>query len=262
MLVKVVTAQLPIGEDLSLADKIHIFKRKPDFVCLPEYFFMPPGARDYSLYASSLHINQKKLERLSRELDTTLIGGTLVERNSDGFYNTAYVFSRGRQMATYRKKYPTEGEKSRGIIPGRKLISFEINGLKVGILICADVLHRESFELLAGMDVDLVFIPTVSPLRADDSLSDKNLRDEKIFLEGSRTANAFMIKTCGLGTLFGKPLNGRSLIASPWGILWKISPDNEQHPHILSHILDIDELHEFRRKAMINELVGKIKPFS
>lgn len=262
MLVKVVTAQLPIGEDLSLADKIHIFKRKPDFVCLPEYFFMPAGARDYSQYAANLQVNRKKLERLSRELDTTLIGGTLVERNSDGFYNTAYVFTRGRQMATYRKKHPTEGEKSRGIFPGKKLISFEVNGLKIGILICADVLQHDCFEQLADMKVDLVFIPTVSPLRTADSPAEKNARDDKIFLRGSRTSKAFLIKTCGLGTLFGNPLNGRSLIASPWGILWKISPENEQHPHILSHILDIDELHEFRRKSMINELVGKIKPFS
>jgi predicted amidohydrolase len=258
MLIKVVICQLQVGGGISLAEKIHIFKCKPDFVCLPEYFLIPPDSDDYSSFAYNYNQNLKLLRRWSNELDTTLIGGTIIDRVDSSFHNTSYAFRRGEKIAIYRKRFPTENELRKGIAAGRKMMVFEVDGVKVGILICADALHRECFEKLGRMKADLIFVPTVSPLLADDTPSRKAERDKSIFIEGARLSGAYVIKTCGLGSIFGHNLNGRSLVAAAWGILWQVSPESEQHPRIQSLVLDIEELREFRKAAMIREVVSQI----
>ena len=63
MLLNIVLCQLRVGGEISLDEKIHIFKRKPDFVCLPEYFLIPPESKDYSAYASRFDHNLKLLSQ-------------------------------------------------------------------------------------------------------------------------------------------------------------------------------------------------------
>jgi omega-amidase len=258
MLINIMICQLQVGGGISLAEKIHIFKHKPDFVCLPEYFLIPPKADNYSSFASEFDSNMKKLRRLSNELDTTLVGGSIVERVNSSLFNTSYVFAKGRKIASYRKQNPTNNEKNRGISPGNKQILFEIDNIRIGVLICADIFHDKCFEKMRKLNADLIFMPTVSPLIVNDPTKSKMERDENLFVRAAKISGAYVIKTCGLGTLFGNQLNGRSLVAAPWGIIWKIPPENEQHPRIQSIILDIDELHDFRRTAIINKVVSLI----
>jgi len=258
MLINIMICQLQVGGGISLAEKIHIFKHKPDFVCLPEFFLIPPNADNYSTFASQFDSNLKKLRRLSNELDTTLVGGSIVERANSSLYNTSYVYKKGRKISSYRKQYPTENEQQKGISPGNKQILFEIDNIRIGVLICADALQDKCFEKMRKMKADLIFIPTVSPLLSNDSATRKNERDESLFVRGAKISGAYIVKTCGLGSIFGVQLNGRSLVAAPWGIIWQVSPDGEQHPRIQSIILDIDELHDFRRAAMINKVVSLI----
>jgi predicted amidohydrolase len=259
MLLNIVLCQLRVGGEISLDEKIHIFKRKPDFVCLPEYFMIPPESKDYSAYASRFNYSLKLLARWSDELDTTFIGGTIVEKSNSSMYNTCFVFRKGQKIASYRKCFPTEKEQARGIRPGRRNIVFELDGVRIGILICADVLHEETFYKMRRMRADIIFVPTVSPLLDNDSLQAKAQRDSEIFVRGAEISRAYVIKTCGLGTIFGKLQNGRSLVAAPWGIIWQVSPEAEQNPRLQTQLLDIDELRDFRRAVMIREVVGQLK---
>ncbi|HER00604.1 MAG TPA: carbon-nitrogen hydrolase family protein [candidate division Zixibacteria bacterium] len=259
MFINVVLCQLRVGLEISLAEKIHIFKNKPDFVCLPEYFLIPPESKDYSEYASRFDYNLKLLARWSDELDTTFMGGTIIEKSNSLMYNTCFIFRKGQKIASYRKCFPTEKEQARGITPGRRNMVFEVEGVRVGILICADVLHEEVFQKMRRMNADIIFVPTVSPLLENDSLQDKAQRDSDIFVRGAEISRAYVVKTCGLGTIFGKPQNGRSLVAAPWGIIWQVSPEAEQNPRIQTQLLDIEELREFRRAVMIREVVKQIK---
>jgi len=256
MLINVVLCQLKIGAGISLAEKIHIFKRKPDLLCLPEYFLMPENSTGYSLFASRYQDNLKNLARLSNELNTTLIGGTIIEKAGEDKYNTSYVFKRGEKIASYRKCHPTENELRMGIRPGNRSIVFSVNGIRVGILICADTLNHGCFQKMKKVNADIIFVPTVSPLREDDSPAKKAKRDREIFVEGAKTAGAYIVKTCGIGSIFNHKLNGRSLVASPWGILWQISPPHEQLPYIHNMLLDIDELREFKHAAIISEVLN------
>ena len=247
MLIKVVAVQAELGRPLSLEEKISIFKQRPDFVCLPEYFLVDNTMKDYHRAALKTHEQLEYLTRLSADLATCLVAGTVVEPDGDRLYNTSYIINRGNRLAAYRKRYPVSGELERGISPGSDMVVYDIEGVRIGLLICGDVFYPHLYEELADRKVDIVFIPTTSAYRPADSISQKRDRDRRYFLSGAETTGAYIAKVCGVGTIFGKPLQGRSLIASPWGMVTHVEAAFEHVPRVLTATLDIDEVREFRR---------------
>ena len=93
MLIKVVAVQSRLGSPLTLEERIHIFKQRPDFVCLPEYSMVGPDVPDYQRAALSTSEHLAAFSRLSDELSTCLIAGTVVETEDDHLHN------RGRKTA-------------------------------------------------------------------------------------------------------------------------------------------------------------------
>lgn len=247
MLIKIVAVQAELGRPLSLEEKISIFKQRPDFVCLPEYYLLDNDTPDYHRAALQTHDQLSYLTRLSSDLATCLIAGTVVEPDGDRLFNTSYLINRGNLLAGYRKRYPAPGELKRGISPGSQTIVYDIEGVRVGLMVCADVFYPHLYEELADRKVDVVFIPTISPYRPADSVSQKRDRDQRYFLSGAETTGAYIVKVCGVGSMFDKPLQGRSLIASPWGVVSRVESTFERLPRILSATLDIEEIREFRR---------------
>lgn len=248
MLIKVTAVQTLLGQKLSLEQKLHIFKQRPDFICLPEYCMINELDPDFSRAALKIKDNLEYLNNLSVEFGTCLVAGSVVEGDKDSLYNSSYVFNRGNIVGRYRKLNPVDGELKKGILPGDKLFTTMVDDIKIAVLICADALNPNLFDLLFDQEVDLIFIPTTSPYRPAESKSEKFKRDNNIFLTAAQAASAFIIKTCGIGTIFHKPLQGRSLIVSPWEIIKRVPTYAENEPAILTATLDIDEIREFREK--------------
>jgi len=248
MLVRVVTVQARLGEPFSLEDKIHIFRQRPDFVCLSEYCLFNDSVTDYQRAALRRNEFLEYFEKLSYQLSTCLISGSLVEAEAGLLYNSCYVFNRGTMVGRYRKRHPTDGEQDAGISPGYEELQIEVEGVRIGILICADVFHQELFSNYLEDQVDLIFIPTTSLLRPDDSISQKQYRDRKYFVAGANLSGSYVIKACGVGSIFGRPLQGRSLVAAPWGLVARVDFGREDRKQILSVTLDVTELREFRSK--------------
>ncbi len=251
MLIRVVAVQMELGRQLTLEDKLHIFKQRPEFVCLPEYFMVGSDMPDFSRSALQIKENLDYIQRLSMELDTCVIGGSVVESDGDCLYNSSYIFNRGHKLGKYRKLNPVSGEIAKGILPGDKIFVCEVDGIGVGLLICADALNSGLFELMAMEQVDIIFIPTTSPLKPAESKSEKQKRDRDIYVRGAELAGAFVVKTCAVGHLFERPLQGRTLIASPWGIEARVPFHDELDKTIVSAVLDIGGLREFRQKKAL-----------
>jgi predicted amidohydrolase len=257
MLVKVVAVQSLLGRKLSLEEKIHIFRQRPDFVCLSEYCLIDESIRDFVRAAMMAKENLRYLEELSQEFSTILIGGSIVEAEGDSLFNSSYLIARGKIMGRYRKLNPVSGELERGILPGDKIFTTIIDDIKIGILICADALNIGLFEILGQSNVDIIFIPTTSPYRPSESKSEKHKRDNDIYLKGAEISMAYVVKTCAVGNLFGKPRQGRSLIAAPWGIMNRVNYYSEMTPSILTAVLDIEELRDFRDKRRLQSAATK-----
>ncbi len=248
MLLKIIAVQTRLGKKLSLEEKLLIFKQKPDFLCLPEYYFVSESDPDFARSALRIKENLQVLKYLSESFSTCLIGGSIVEAEGDSLYNSSYLLKNGKILGKYRKLNPVAGEIDKGIMPGDKMFMADIDGVKISILICADALNIETFKMMAPHDIDIVFIPTTSPLRPLEMKLEKFKRDNDIYVAGARAASSYVIKTCGIGTLFDKPLQGRSLIASPWGVIRRVEPLSENTACILTGVVDVDELRDFRMK--------------
>ncbi|GAB4326819.1 MAG: carbon-nitrogen hydrolase family protein [Candidatus Zixiibacteriota bacterium] len=254
MMISVAAFQAPLGGGLTLEDKLHLIRQRPDVVCLPEYFFVRPTDQSYDDSVPLLESRLAELKHLSKDLGCTVIGGTMPHPVNGGYGNIATVFNRGTVVGSYQKVNPYGREEQRGIVPGSEYRVFEVDGFRLGILICADVLNSESFSALARLNADVIFVPTVSPRRPSDTIFEKDHRDISIFVAGAQRACAYVVKTCGIGSLFGGDLQGRSGIFAPWGILRRVPPDCEEKKLILNAVLDIDEIREFKRMMAPDEL--------
>jgi omega-amidase len=248
MLIKIVAVQAKLGERLSLEEKMHILRQRPDFVCLPEYFLIDSGTTDFRRAGLSYQANVDYLTKLSEELSVCLVAGTLVEPDGDRMYNTCLVLDSGSLVGSYRKRRPVPGEVANGISAGDRGVILDVQDTRIALLICGDVFSPELYSELAAEEVDIVFVPTTSPYRPDDSLSQKRLRDKQYFVDGARNSLSYVVKTCGVGTIFGRPLQGRSLVAAPWGVLNQVSQLEEQQKRLLTTTLDVAEIRDFKRK--------------
>jgi predicted amidohydrolase len=258
MLRKISIIQCEVGRQLTRDENLLIFKQRPDFVVLPEYYNVDPDRRDTARNSGEAYERLQYCQTLSDRLNTTIIAGTAISSLAGKFYNACYVYSRGEFIGCYYKVNPTENERKHGIAPGNEICLIEIGGVRISILICADVLDMNNFARLRPVEADIVFIPTTSPLKPLETIREKFARDESIFVDGARAAGSFLAKCCAVGRLWGGDLQGRSLAAAPWGVLTRISPDEEDCPRILSIVLDLSELREFRRKqALVSSDIGR-----
>jgi omega-amidase len=248
MLRKIVIVQCEVGRQLTTEENLLIFKQRPDFVILPEYYNVDPILRDNAHNVGVAYKFDQYCRTLSDRLDTVLIAGTAVTMEDNGFFNTGHVYNRGRLVGIQHKLEPTANERAHGISPGHEQTLFEIDGIRFTLLICADVLNPENFIRSRELEPDIVFVPTTSPLRPHENVLEKFDRDHTIFIMGARAAGGYIVKCCAVGRIWGGALQGRSLAAAPWGIITRISPDEEDRPRILSCLLDITGLREFRQK--------------
>ncbi len=126
------------------------------------------------------------------------------------------------------------------LTPGENFRVFKINGLKIGLMICADVLFMESFQFYNVHKVDIIFVPTTSSYKEEDTPETKLKRDEEIWLKGAKIADCYIIKVSGVGKILGRKILGRSLVASPEKIIFRNNTDGEKQEKIISINLNLN----------------------
>jgi predicted amidohydrolase len=202
-------------------------RERPDVLALPEYYFV--SSDDDSVIASSFRRDEilTALADLSARLGLVLVGGSLVEHVDGSLFNRCYIFDSGRIAGYYDKIHPFDNE-GRGLIKeGNEYKVFDVRDVRIGILICADVLYPGSFKNIRGLQPDIIFVPTTSPYRPGENKNQKFARDRRVFVSGASRAACPVFKVCASGKIAGHRLQGRSLIALPGKIAWRIEPEFE-----------------------------------
>jgi predicted amidohydrolase len=93
-----------------------------------------------------------------------LLGGSHWRRREDGtFVNTAYLGRPDGGIETQDKLHLTPPEKAIGTSVGDNLIVAEIDSIRVGVLICADIQFPElTRHLVTEQDVQLILCPSLT----------------------------------------------------------------------------------------------------
>lgn len=207
-------------------DKIKALKA--NYTCLPEYFFHS----DVITYNDAM----RQMQYLSKELNLVLIGGTTVLSENNKLFNTSYIFDRGKEIGHYKKINLFHKEIGK-ITPGNEYKVFEVNNVNIGILICADVLHQDAWQKMALLKPNIIFIPTFSPYK-EESIKEKFMRDEKIYVSGAKICGCPVIKVCGIGTYHDTKIQGRSLAVDKNSIIWRVAPEDEDKS--IMKLIEID----------------------
>jgi nitrilase len=201
----------------------------PDLIVLPEYF-------EYygSTIAEKLAVAETAPEgaayRMAQDFAKThavyVHAGTIMEKvqGEDRIYNTSFVFDRqGKEVAAYRKIHMfdivapdgTAYKESASVKPGDDIVTYEIDGMKVGCAICYDIRFFELFLQLEKAGCDIIVLPAAFTLQTGKDHWEVLARARAI-----ETQTYFV--ACGQTgtTVVGgekRACYGHSLVCDPWG---------------------------------------------
>ncbi len=229
--IRIALIQKSLGTTISHKEADELKKFSPHFVCFPEYFFINEKLGHHVQTPHNFKRQLNRIETISKRLSTVVIGGTTHEPEDEKLYNTSFVFDNGKPIGSYRKQHLffTEYEK---ITPGNACTVFSAYGITFGVLICADVFEENSFIEMKKLDAKIIFIPTISPKKTETK-EEKFERDNEIFVNGARIADATIVKVCGVKSRHREYLQARSLIANKDGIIYRVNPDEEEKAMII-----------------------------
>lgn len=232
---KLAAVQCRIG-DLKSAEKVAELaaEKEAEILLFPEYFSysrISPEVLDETLGF---------LERVSSEFGVVVAGNAVVDEY--GYRNRCFLFNNGEMVGFQDKIHPTRVERELGIKSGDKLRVFDVRGVKLSILVCADILYPELCRVAGLKGSDVVLNPVVSFRRSE--LPGDRFRYCLYFTRSFDNAYA-IVKAGGVGRTFtGSEAVGRSLIATFDGILAKFS--DEQGEEAVVAEVDLDRIREYR----------------
>ncbi len=141
---------------------------------LPEYFiecclaFKPqslPPEKEMPFLAGAGADLITLLRPIPEKYGVSLLVGTMPVRTSAGLTNTAFLLTSDGRQIRQDKLCLTPFEQNSDIwhlTPGSELKTFELDGLKMAILICLDVEMPALSSLLAKQDLDLLLVPSMT----------------------------------------------------------------------------------------------------
>ena len=237
--IRIILYQKSLGIPIIRSDIKAMHEFSPHFVCFPEYFFVNQRLGNHG---QSMHNQKRQIERiklLSKSLNSVVIGGTMPELADGVMYNTTYVYQNGEELGFYRKKNLFFAEVGK-ITPGDKLKIFNAYGFNFGVLICADVFHDESFMFMNEHGAKIIFSPTFSLYKDNETVEEKYKRDNDIYVRGAGIADSIIVKVCGVRSEYKSFLQARSLIANRSEVLYRVKPEEEHSEMIIKKKIEIN----------------------
>ena len=222
-------------------------EQKSKFIALPEYFSVPGRLENYSsaaeIYEKTYKTTVDFLRQVSRDLlETYIVGGTLIEKEGNSFFNTCTIWKGGRLLGSYKKRNLINIEVKMGLSKGKDPLVLPTEICRVGVLICADIFYPETVEETVNMGAEVIFLP-VAALYTHPDVRGHPL-SEKIASENG----IFILK---IGNVRSGAKGGRSAVIAPWGVIQE-APD-VLSDFVLTADLDLNRL-KFYREQLSNKI--------
>jgi omega-amidase len=210
-----------------------------DLVLLPELWVSGYDLKNCEKYASQIGGGWfKRMAGLAAENEVAL-GGSLIEANRDGFYNT-FVFydQQGKLRSTYRKihLFQLTGEQ-KYFKGGDRLVVVDTAWGKIGLAICYDLRFPEIFRSYGIGGVELIIIAAVWPQRRIDHW-------RQLLIARAIENQCYIAGVNKVGESGGEIFGGGSAVVTPMGEVLVQGGDDED---LLFASIDLTEVAKIRR---------------
>ncbi|MBF6604954.1 MAG: carbon-nitrogen hydrolase family protein [Chloroflexi bacterium] len=223
-------------------------------VALPEYLqFRGPDA---GFRASARPVPgpfTAPFTEVARSRGCWILVGSLAETSADPDrpYNTSVLIAPdGSIAATYRKVHlfdvaveagPVDTESSR-VSPGDRVVTADVDGVRLGLTICYDVRFPELYRTLALAGAEVFTVPA--------NFTERTGRDHwEVLLRARAIENgAYVLAPAQINGPPGAPAYGRTMVVDPWGTIVAQAPDRVG---IVTAQLDTDRVASVRRQIPV-----------
>lgn len=157
------TIEESISYSLKLCEKAA--KAKPDVICLPEQWLVMDSYKYIKEQCDVMNVVLSRFSRVAKKHELHILLGGCIERIDDKMYITCPVLnSRGEVILRQIKTHPFRSEQQ-FFSKDSEFTLFDIQGCKIGIMICYDLCFPEVARVLSLMGADIIFNP--SRIRTD-----------------------------------------------------------------------------------------------
>ncbi len=215
------------------------YASKADLVVLPELWRW--GHLDFSHHKERAETLAGEsavfLGRQARELSAYVVGGSIVEREGDRYFNTSLLFDRhGKLIGRYRKSHllAYHSQESNLLSCGDEAPTFATPLAQLGVAICYDLRFPELFREMAFAGAEVFIVPAAWPITRMEAWT--------ALCHARAVENQAYVIACGAT---GGRLLGRSMVVDPWGVTVASLGGEEG---VLNATLDLDRLHKYREE--------------
>lgn len=216
----------------------------PDVIVLPETWnigFFPENHDELADSEGECTIDL--LGRLAEKFGVNIIGGSVVNKMRGRIYNTSYSFDRqGKVIATYNKIHlfsPSHEDKH--FEHGKELCTLELDGVKVGVIICYDLRFPELARSLALQGIQILFVPAEWP-------HPRSHHWRTLAMARAIENQMFVVAVNGVGKAGETQYCGNSLIVDPWG---EIIADAGEEEIIITGDIDLSIIKDIRERINV-----------
>ncbi len=177
------------------------------------------------------------LSERARELSSYLVGGSLIERDGESYYNTSLLFDRhGELIGKYRKSHLLSyHSQERSVLSvGEDRPTFSTPLARLGIAVCYDLRFPEVFSAMAAAGAEVFVIPAAWPITRWEAWT--------ALCHARAVENEAYVLACD-GT--GGGLLGRSMVVDPSGVTIASLGGEEG---VLRTRIDLERLRGFREE--------------
>ena len=231
--IKVSIFQKALGNGLNLSFLKRLAALKSDFLVFPEYFYADSNVTTPQIVADRSQAAQDWLLKLNDVYRGVIIGGSVVHEESGGKrYVSIPIVSEG-SIVDYGRKCTLTSFETKFASKASETGVFILGGQRFATLAGEDLLNAQLLGTIQESGIRLVFAPYT--FRGDETVE----ADEKAMSKLAGEFKLHIVRCCGVGKLLNEPIRGRSMIASPTGITWRVGAGEEDSEILKTLMLNI-----------------------
>lgn len=219
---------------------------KPDILVLPEMWTTAFTLPDLNEIADNEgEPTTSFIQQLAKEFEVNIVAGSIANKKNGNVYNTALIVDRkGCVVYTYDKIHLVPMLDEHNYLTGgeEKVHMFELEGVKMGIIICYDLRFPELSRNLMLQGVDVLHIVAEWPAPRKNHWK---------YLQLARAIeNQMYVVSCNrIGSYNNEEFAGTSMIINPWGEPLVIGSEDKEETIIST--LELEKVSEIRKNVPI-----------